>query len=143
MPRPDGWRLDPAAYPHRCAVQTRFQDLDVLGHINNVACAGLFETARVRFNHAIGLNAWKGHRWLVARVEIDYLAEGHFPDDVDVATGIGHIGTRSWQILAAAFQRDEPIAACAAVLVMERQSGIHALPDELRAVLERQRVREG
>ena len=142
MPRVEGWRLDPAAYPHQFAVQTRFQDLDVLGHINNVACAGLFETARVRFNHAIGLNAWKGHRWLVARVEIDYLAEGHFPDDVVVATGIGHIGARSWHILAAAFQRDEPIATCGAVLVMERQSGIDALPDELRRALENHRVRE-
>ena len=42
MPRPEAWRLDPASYPHHDVIQTRFQDLDVLGHINNVAMAGLW-----------------------------------------------------------------------------------------------------
>ena len=53
MPRPAPWRLDPAAYPHHDVIQTRFQDLDVLGHINNVAWAALFETARIRFYHVL------------------------------------------------------------------------------------------
>ncbi len=99
MARPDPSRLNPMAYPHSERIQTRFQDLDPLGHINNVAMAALFESGRVRFNHAMGLSGWKGHRWLVARIEINYLAEGNFPADVEIATGIGEIGTRSWQIL--------------------------------------------
>ena len=53
MPRPAPWRLDPASYPHHDVIQTRFQDLDVLGHINNVAWAALFETARIRFYHQL------------------------------------------------------------------------------------------
>jgi hypothetical protein len=70
MPRPDPTRLDPATYPVTVTIQTRFQDLDVLGHINNVAMAALFESGRVRFNQAIKLHGWAGHRWLVARVEM-------------------------------------------------------------------------
>lgn len=54
MPRPAPWRLDATAYPHHTTVPTRFQDMDVLGHINNVAMGALFETARVHFNHASG-----------------------------------------------------------------------------------------
>eukprot|EP01037_Dinobryon_pediforme_P028908 gene28908-32358_t len=112
MPRPNPTRLDPAAYPFTVTIQTRFQDLDVLGHINNVAMAALFESGRVRFNQAIKLHGWPGQRWLVARVEINYLAEGHFPGDVEVATGIGEIGTRSWTLLSAAFQNGVGIATC-------------------------------
>lgn len=141
MARPEAWRTEPAAYPYGTAIQTRFQDLDPLGHLNNVAMAALFETARVRFNHALGLMRFRGHRWLVAQVRIDYLAEGHHPEDVEVRSAIGDIGTRSWQILAAAFQGGRAIATCDVVLVMERQSGASSLPPEFRAALERCRVK--
>ena len=50
MPRPAPWRLSPDAYPYPDVIQTRFQDMDVLGHLNNVAFAALFETGRTRFN---------------------------------------------------------------------------------------------
>ena len=141
MPRPDPSRLDPATYPHSETIQTRFQDLDPLGHINNVAMAALFENGRVRFNQSIGLAYWKGHRWLVARVEINYIAEGHFPADVEIATGIGEIGTRSWHILSAAFQNGAAIATSDAVIVMSAAGGATSLPDDFRAALEKHRLR--
>jgi acyl-CoA thioester hydrolase len=140
MARPESWRLDPANYPHREVIQTRFQDLDPLGHINNVAMAGLFESARVRFNRALGLAGWHGHRWLVANITLNYLHEGFFPDDVEFATGIGHIGTRSWHILAAGFQKGECIATCDAVIVMSGGAGATALAPDFRAGLEAHRV---
>ncbi len=141
MARPEAWRLDAASYPHHAAVQTRFQDLDVLGHINNVAWAALFETGRVKFNHAIGLAGRRGHRWLVANVEINYLAEGHFPDDVAVSTGIGEVGTRSWRILSAAFQNGKPLASCDVTIVMSGENGANGLPEDFRAELAKWAVR--
>ena len=143
MARPEPWRLDPARYPHRDVIQTRFQDLDPLGHINNVAMAGLFETARVRFNRAMELSGWHGHRWLVANITLNYLNESFFPDDVEIATGIGQIGTRSWHVLAAAFQKGECVATCDAVLVMSPSGGVTELPDTFRAGLEAHRVAAG
>jgi len=140
MARPDSSRLNPAAYPHSERIQTRFQDLDPLGHINNVAMAALFESARVRFNQAMGLAGWKDHRWLVARIEINYLAEGSFPADVEIATGIGEIGTRSWQILSTAFQQGFAIATCDAAIVMSGASGATRLPDDFRAGLGKYRI---
>ena len=140
MARPDPSRLNPAAYPHSETIQTRFQDLDPLGHINNVAMAALFESGRVRFNQAMGLAGWAGHRWLVARIEINYLAEGNFPADVEIATGIGEIGIRSWQILSAAFQQGFAIATCDASIVMSSASGATRLPDDFRAGLEKYRL---
>lgn len=143
MTRPDTARLDPARYPHREVIQTRFADLDPQGHINNVAMATLFETARVRFNHAMGFGRGRsGGRWLVARVEINYLAEGHFPADMLVASGIGRIGTRSWTIVSCAFQEGRAVATCETVVVMEARGDVEGMPDEVRAVLERHRQRD-
>ena len=148
MARPDPWRLDPAAYPHRQTVQTRFQDMDVLGHLNNVAFAALFETARTKFNREAELwgKRFSGRRAVVAQMEIHYLAEGSYPEDVEVATGIGHLGNRSWGILACMFQHGRPIATCDVVIVMDKgESGggdEAGMPDAFRARLGEFRVRE-
>ena len=44
MPKPQSWQLDIGNYPFSHLTETRFADVDMLGHINNVAMAGLFET---------------------------------------------------------------------------------------------------
>ena len=55
------------------AVQTRFADLDPLGHVNHVNYLVFMETARVRWLRA-HLPGLRGHV-LVARTEVDHLAE--------------------------------------------------------------------
>lgn len=139
MPRFDPARLKAESYPHSAPVETRFQDLDPLGHINNVAMGALFEAGRVRFNRAFllehGRRANPGVRWLVARVDINYLAEGAFPEPMLIANGIGRIGNASWSILSAAFQYDRCIALCDTVLVYTNEVGPAALPEPLRLIL--------
>ncbi|MGJ3628623.1 thioesterase family protein [Sphingomonas sp. MMS24-JH45] len=75
MPRPEPRRLLLDTYPRREVIRTRFQDLDLMGHLNNVAFAALFEDARVRFNGLLGrMNCGDGFRAVVANT-ITYLAE--------------------------------------------------------------------
>lgn len=147
MAKPDSWRLDRAAYPFSNSTETRFQDLDPLGHVNNVAMAALFENSRVRFNRSIELtnrhaSQGAGDRWLVASVSIAYLAEAHFPDAVDVCSGIGRVGTSSWTILSAAFQGDVCVATCDTVLVLTDANGPQPLPDPIRTVFGERLVRQ-
>jgi acyl-CoA thioester hydrolase len=139
MSRHDPARLDPASYPFSFEVQTRFQDVDLLGHINNVAMGALFEAGRGRFNWSLGTEhgrrANPGVRWLIARVDISYLAEAHFPGDVHVASGIGRVGNSSWTILSGAFQQRKCVALCDTVIVYTRAEGPVPLPDKLREQL--------
>lgn len=119
MAKPEAWRLDAANYPMTLTANTRFQDMDVYGHLNNVAYAALFESARARLNNDI--RAASDHpaneRMLIANVSINYLHEGHFPDDVEIAQGIGPIGRSSWTIVQAMFQNGRCIATADTVLV--------------------------
>jgi acyl-CoA thioester hydrolase len=140
MPRPAPFRLDLASYPKRETVQTRYQDLDAMGHINNVAFAAMFENARVRFNWALGrMDRTDGFRAVVAMNAINYLAEGGYPADVEIATGIGRIGNRSWDIVAVMHQDGRAIATCDTVIAMThpREGGI---PGDFREALERHMV---
>src|SRR3546814_20675414 len=113
MAKPDSWRLEMENYPFQVSIDTRYQDLDVMGHVNNVAMAGLFETGRIRFHRSLGRHPRdKGVRWLVAAVNIAYVNEAHFPDNVTITSGIGRIGNTSWEIYSAAFQNGECVATC-------------------------------
>lgn len=142
MPKSEAWQRDPESYPFSTVTETRFQDLDPLGHINNVAMAALFENGRVRFNHSLGLERrQKGERWLIAAVAIDYVAEAHFPDPVEVMSGIGRLGTSSWDICSAAFQNGVCVATCTTTLVLTDKAGPQPIPAALRERYESLMVR--
>lgn len=144
MPRSESWQCDRTSYPFSTVTETRFQDLDPLGHINNVAMAALFENGRVRFNRNLGLERREpGDRWLIASVAIDYVAEAHFPDPVEVLSGIGRIGTSSWDIYSAAFQGGVCVATCITTLVVTSKTGAKPISDPLRQRYDELMVKRG
>ena len=138
MAKPERWRLNPASYPVAIELQTRFQDMDINGHLNNVAFAALFESGRVLLNRDVRPLDERpaNERTMVAAVEINYLAEGHFPDPVQIATGIGRLGTSSWTIVQAMFQNGRCIATCDTVVVCRTDGQAKPLRAEMVAELE-------
>ena len=74
--------------------------------------------------------------------EIHYLAEGSYPEDVTIASGIGPVGNRSWSILAAMFQNGRAIATCDVVIVVSAGPDGEGLPDVMRDALAQWTVRE-
>ena len=75
-------------------IQTRFADLDPLGHVNNVAYVVYMETARVRFIHEHG-GTLRGNV-LVARTEVDHRHE--IPSstwEIDVTVQVQSVGRTS------------------------------------------------
>lgn len=79
-------------------VTPRFYETDALGHINNTVLSNWFEASREPvfrlFNPALALNGWN---LILARVEIDYVAQTHYGKPVEVRSWIGRIGIRpSW-----------------------------------------------
>ena len=143
MPKPAPFRLQLETYPFTADIPTRWADLDLLGHINNVSMAGLFEEGRGRFNRSLELpRDRKTTRWLIAAVAINYLAEAHHPHDVTIASGIGRIGTRSWVIQSAAFQQGHCVATCDTTLVFTDETGAAPFPEAFRAKFEANLIRQ-
>src|SRR3546814_21150923 len=86
--------------------------MDVNGHLNNVAIATLFESGRVFLNAQVQplTERPSNERTMVEAIEINYLAEGDFPDPVHIASGFGRLGGTSWTIIQAMFQNGRAIA---------------------------------
>ena len=136
--RNDPYRLTPGAYPWRIALETRFGDMDPNRHLNNVAIARLYEEARVRFNMALraAQPAIGRPHFLVAHVAVDYLAEGHYPDPVEVTFGVLSFGSSSYRASLGMFQRGHCIGLCDTVLVHRGDDGgPMPLPSALRDAL--------
>jgi acyl-CoA thioester hydrolase len=142
MAKPEGWRLNPAAYPVSIRCDTRFQDLDVNRHLNNVAFAALFENARVQLHTEAKMLEGRasGERTMVAAVEINYLGEGSFPDPVTIKSGTGEVRNSSWTVLQAMFQGERCIATCDTVVVCRANNAALPIRADLRAALEALRV---
>ncbi len=143
MAKPDAWRLSPDAYVFETSMDTRFQDMDTMGHINNVAISAMFETARIRFHHAMGRHPHEtGVRWLVAAVSLNYVEEAHFPYPFNIRCAIGHIGNTSWTISSAAFQKGSCVATCDTTVVTHGPEGRRMIDDAVRAVMQENFLRQ-
>jgi acyl-CoA thioester hydrolase len=127
-----------AAYPSIRTLETRFTDMDVNRHLNNVAVSRLYEETRVRFNRELHAShpelGWP--RYLVAHVAIDYLGEGLYPAPVVMGYGIEDIGRTSFRAKLAMFQNDACIGLCDTVMVHRGEAGPTPIPDALRTLLE-------
>ncbi len=118
----------------------RFSDIDMLGHVNNVAYAALIETGRLAFwRDGLRLSLPKGLLTVMVRIEIDYKAELHYPATVSIGSSLVRIGRSSAVIRNGVFKGD--VCACTSVttlvLIESASRRPAAIPDDMRAVLER------
>ncbi|OEY66092.1 acyl-CoA thioesterase [Marinobacter sp. X15-166B] len=99
-------------------LQPRFSDTDALGHISNTTMPVWFEQARTPifeiFHPTLEVKTWP---LIIARVEVDFLAQSYWQLPVEVRTGIGKIGNSSLQVIQEAWQDGKPIARGTSVLI--------------------------
>ncbi|GIL01194.1 MAG: thioesterase [Alphaproteobacteria bacterium] len=124
------------------ALQTRWADNDMYGHMNNVVHYGLFDTA---------INGWLIEQGLLDPLEGDmvglvvetgcsYFSELAFPDRVTAGIRIGHLGRSSVRYEIALFGNEKEVAAAQGhfvhVYVDRTSRRPRPLPAEWRRVLE-------
>jgi acyl-CoA thioester hydrolase len=129
----EGWRHDIARYAARIIIPVRYGDMDANAHLNNVAIARLFEEARLRFHGFLrtrGASVDPGGV-LLAHVEIDYVAEGRYPEDVEAGVAVAKVGTRSYRLGIGLFQGGRVLALADCVMVHRGQP----ISPDLRAAL--------
>ena len=133
-------------FPSRTSDLIRFADLDPQGHVNNTVFATFFETGRVMFLREPG-NALSppGTTSVLARLDINFLREMHWPGTVEIGTGIEQIGRSSYTFLQAVFHEGACAGTGRATMVMidAKTRKAHPLPDDVIARLEALRLREG
>jgi len=129
---------DKGRFPFWQRENLRFSDTDMLGHVNNVAFAALIESGRVAYTCSVLLPEWRQPVLAVmARVEIDYRAELHYPAAVDIGCCLVSVGRSSFVIGNAVFRGDLCAATALTVLVFIDRTTRRStpMPDDLRGLL--------
>ena len=78
-------------------IQVRFRDTDLLGHVNNAVYATYFETGRMEYwaqlNRGHSFHDWP---FILARIEIDFLAEAYAAEQLTLGIRVPRIGNKSF-----------------------------------------------
>lgn len=112
-------------YPLHSEDKLRYGDTDRQGHVNNVVFATFLETGRVEVffraeeggaRAAVPL-ADAGASFVLARLELDFLAEVTWPGTVQTGTRIVSVGRSSITLDQAVFQNGKCVAQARSVVV--------------------------
>ncbi len=131
------------AYPHFLALQTRWSDNDIYGHVNNVTYYSYFDT--VVNGYLIdegGLDIQKG---VVIGVAVETMCKFKkpitYPEPIDAGLRVGKLGNSSVRYEIGIFRKDETDAAASGhfvhVFVDRVTNQPVSIPDVIRGALER------
>jgi len=128
-------------YRVRIPIKARFRDTDMLGHVNNSVYSTYLESGRLEYwaqlNDGLSFENWP---FILARSEIDFLAEAYFGDELTLGVRVARLGNKSFDLeyLLVRDADERPIARGRSVQVMFDYHTKETLPisDETRALLE-------
>lgn len=131
-----------SAFPHFLAIQTRWMDNDVYGHVNNVVYYSYFDTAVNQF--LIERGVLDIHKGEVVGFVVDsgcsYFSPIAFPDTVHAGIRVSKLGNSSVRYEIALYRNDNALPAATGHFVhvyVERSSNRSVpIPARMRAVLE-------
>jgi len=102
-------------FPFHFEAQTRWDDNDIYGHLNNTVHYRLFDTAVNSFLVQNNVLDFRNNEtvYLVIETGCTYFAELAYPDALIVGVGITHLGNSSVRYHTALFKKGDKSAAAA------------------------------
>lgn len=107
----------------------RYGDTDRQGHVNNAVFATFFETGRVSFlyDRKLALKS-EGCEFVIAHLAIDFIAELHYPGQVDIGTRVLRVGRSSFTVGQGIFKEERCVATAESVVVQMNEETRRAHP---------------
>ena len=114
-----------------------WSDLDLLGHVNNIAFSRFIQAARVEYCGHVGLNVYPGMTTgpILAASRVQFLSQLFFPGDVRILTRCKKAGGTSIVLEHALFSDNGTLAAFAEDVVVRYDFAAKTkipLSDEIR-----------
>jgi acyl-CoA thioester hydrolase len=126
-----------AAFPFNYGHEVEFREIDMIGHVNNVRYADWAETIRSRYFEDVLHKEMGGPEGaIVARHEMDYLAQVRHREYVIVGGRITRFGTKSFDFTTHVWSKDRARLVLRSVCTMVAYDFVNqqsiAVPDAWR-----------
>ena len=127
---------------HKTDIQIRFNDIDQMGHVNNAVIMEYLDLGKDAFLSAHGLSPTKSDFTLiVVHHDVDFKAQIHYHDKIQVETSIERFGTKSLTVLQRVVNVESRIVCvqCRTIMAGYRRStsSSEVIPHEVRQWLSR------
>ena len=128
---------------HSMPVQLRFNDIDILGHLNNIVYFSLYDLAKARYLEYLygGEIDFSKVETAIANVNCTYITQIKFGEEIEVRTRVLSVGDRSFTLRQALVEKssNEIRSVCDSVMVcFDPATGKSApMSTRLRAALDR------
>ena len=107
-------------FEHWGSLQTRWRDLDAMGHINHAAYLIFMENARLEFYESLGFSSRNNGQVdgiILASMNIQYHEQVNHPSDLDIGQQIIRVGNKSFDMSTAIFLKDHDSPVLSAILL--------------------------
>jgi len=103
------------------SLQTRWRDLDAMGHINHAAYLTFMENVRLEFYESLGFssrNSGQVDGIILASMNVQYHQQVIHPSDLDIGQRIVRVGNKSFDMLTAIFIKDNESPVLSALFTL-------------------------
>lgn len=107
-------------FRHSVPVQIRFNDIDLLGHVNNSVYFTFFDLGKSRYFSAVKEETidWRKTDIVVANINCDFCAPVYFNENIEVLTQVVNIHDKSFRMLQYIINADTKEVKCVCTTVM-------------------------
>lgn len=93
--------LDSIEFNHSEKIQMRFNDIDVLGHVNNAVQITYFDFGKVRYFETLKQQIldWRGSDLVMVHFEVDFMEPIFRQNNIVVKTKVYEIGNKSLKLV--------------------------------------------
>lgn len=124
---------------HTLPLQIRFNDVDLMGHVNNAVIMEFFDLGKANYFSDAGMPVTPEEgdfTVMVVHVEVDFHSQIHFRDHIAVTTCISHWGNKSLKVTQQVVNTEtgEPCATCNTVMSGYSRSAATSavIPEEIK-----------
>jgi len=117
----DMMNLQRSDFDYWSPINTRWRDMDALGHLNHAIYLEYMETARVDAYTQLGFSGIRkdmDESTILGSMDVHYLSQVKHPASLDVGHRICRVGSKSFDFLAAIFRENEEEPVCSALFKM-------------------------
>lgn len=91
----------PSEFRHAVDLQIRFNDIDILGHLNNTVYFSFYDTGKAYYLEAVngGRMNWRRVESVIASVDCCFISSIYFGEEIEILTRCEHLGEKSMTLL--------------------------------------------
>ena len=111
-------KLQPSDFDFWSSVNSRWRDMDALGHINHTSYLSYMESARVDVYIELGYDGMRkemDESTILASMEVQYIEQASHPSKFNVGHRIFRVGNKSFDLISGVFNDHNKVLLCSAI----------------------------